>query len=53
MGAVPAQSHTGRAPGKIWSWKMDGSLLDIITISIHGQVRFTETLQKQSLLSCS
>ena len=43
----------GPDAGKIWSWKMDGSLLDIITISIPGQVRFTEKLQKHSLLSCT
>jgi hypothetical protein len=57
-------SHThGPGAGKIWSWKKDGSLLDIITISIPGprdgtgsqtaQVRFTEKLEKESLLSCT
>jgi hypothetical protein len=43
----------GPGAGKIWSWEKDGSLLDIVTISIPGQVRFTEKLQKQSLLSCT
>lgn len=47
-------THGPGAAGKIWSWKMDGSLLDIITISIPGQVRFTEKLRKlQSLPSRS
>ena len=49
----------GPGAGRVWSWKMDGSLLDIVTISIPGtnyipgQVRFTERLQELFPLSCS
>lgn len=43
----------GPGTGKIWSWKMEGSLLNLVTLSVPGQVRFTENLQKQSVHSCT
>ena len=45
--------------GKLWSWKLNGSLLDLGTISIPGtgsmpgQVRVTERIQKLSPLVCT
>jgi hypothetical protein len=53
-----SHSH-GSAAGKIWSWRKDGSFLDLFTISIPGtksipgQVRFTERLQKLFPLVCT
>ena len=56
---VPCRlSHT-HGPSAIWSWKMDGSFLDLFTISIprtkyiSSQVRFTERLQKLFPLVCT
>jgi hypothetical protein len=43
----------GPGAGKIWTWKMEGSLLNLVTLSVPGEVRFTEKLQKRSLLSCT
>lgn len=47
-----SDTHGPGAGSIVWSWKMDGSLLELAATSIAGRSRFTEALQKQ-LVVCS